>query len=263
MNVMLALLAFYVPCLTMMCFYAHANARRTMLLSLELRDLALKDTLTGLRNRRFLAEFMEHEAEQLRRTWRDHSEDRQRPPQSIGLLLIDLDLFKRVNDEHGHQAGDDVLRQFASVLQEAVRRPDLVVRWGGEEFVVIARDLARPAVWDVADRIRRRVAEQAFQLASGGVLHKTCSIGYSLFPFSTRTPELLTWEQSLALADQALYQAKDTGRNRVVGVSAGEVAVDTSDRLLRAVKDDFAAAVSRGLLALTTEAPSLAVGQER
>jgi diguanylate cyclase (GGDEF)-like protein len=261
-EIMLALLAFYVPCLSMMCYFAHANARRTMLLGLELRDLALQDSLTGLRNRRFLAEFMGHEAEQLRRTWRDHEEDRQRPSQSIGLLLLDLDLFKQVNDAHGHGAGDEVLRQFATVLQDAVRRPDLVVRWGGEEFVVIARDLTRSAVWDVADRIRRRVEEHAFRLPSGETIHKTCSIGYGLFPFSTHTPEILTWEQVLALADHALYEAKRTGRNRVVGVAAGAVAVDKGETLVRAAKDDFGEAVRRGWIALTSDS-AVTLGQER
>jgi diguanylate cyclase (GGDEF)-like protein len=262
-NIMLALIAFYVPVLSMMCYYAHAGVRRTMLLGFELGDLALKDSLTGLRNRRFLTEFMGHEAEQLRRSWRDHEEPLQRPPQSIGLLLLDLDFFKLVNDEHGHAAGDDVLRQFAVVLQDAVRRPDLVVRWGGEEFVVIARDLSRSAVWDVADRIRRKVEEHAFPLSSGGVLRKTCSIGFALFPFSTHSPNVVSWEQALTLADHALYHAKETGRNRVVGIAAGSVAVDKSETLMRAVKDDFAGAVNRGLVSLATEMPRLPLEQER
>jgi diguanylate cyclase (GGDEF)-like protein len=249
-NILLALLAFYIPVLSLMCYYAHAGVRRTILLGLELRDLALQDALTGLRNRRFLTEFMSHEAPQVVRSWNELENETARPSQSIGLLLLDLDAFKAVNDEHGHGAGDEVLRQFAVVLQDALRKPDLVVRWGGEEFVVVARDLARDAVWDLADRIRRQIEAHPFRLPSGDLIHKTCSIGFSLFPFSGKSPDLVGWEQALALADQALYQAKETGRNRVIGIAAGDAAVDKADTLVRAVNDDFGAAAARGLIRL-------------
>ena len=249
-NILLALIFFYVPCLSIICYYAHGGLRRTILLGLELRDLALKDVLTGLRNRRFLTEFMGPEVEQIRRSWREPGGGGTR---SVGLLLIDLDLFKSVNDEHGHGAGDEVLRQLAGVVQETVRRPDLVVRWGGEEFVVVARDLARDAVGDLAVRIRQRVEAHSFRLPSGDTLRLTCSIGFCLFPFSDRKTDLVGWEQALTLADHGLYEAKQTGRNRVVGVVSGEAEVDRGETLLRTVKDDVGGAVERQLIRLVPE----------
>lgn len=172
------------------------------------------------------------------------------------MLILDLDYFKAVNDQHGHDGGDEVLRQFAQVVQEAVRKPDLVVRWGGEEFVVAARELSRDGVWVLAERIRSRIAAHPFRLASGTVVHVTCSIGFGLFPFSPSQPDLLGWEQVLGLADLALYQAKDLGRNRVVGLVAGENAAEGGEALLRAVKEDFAGAVAADLIRLAQEAPA-------
>jgi diguanylate cyclase (GGDEF)-like protein len=256
-KLLLGISAFYLPSLILMCLYAHHGVKKVIVLGLELRDLALKDTLTGLPNRRFLSEFVDREADQALRDWRGKPVPERRAAasgRSVGLLILDLDFFKAVNDQHGHAAGDEVLRQCAKVVQEAVRKPDLVVRWGGEEFVVAARELARDGIAILAERIRSRIADHPFPLRSGKVLRVTCSIGFSLFPFSPQHPELLGWEQVLGLADHALYQAKAQGRNRVVGIVAGEARVEGGEVLVKAVKEDFEAALAADLIRLAPPA---------
>lgn len=261
-NLLLLMIVLYAPVLMLMNLYAHLGLRKTIVLGLELRDLALKDALTGLPNRRFLTEFMEREADQVLRGWRASSEDERRSqaqPQSLGLLVVDLDFFKSVNDEHGHADGDEVLRQLARVLEDAVRKPDIVARWGGEEFVVVVRGLARDALGELSERMRRRVAEHSFRLPSHETVRLSCSIGFGLFPFSESDPELLGWEQVLALADHALYQAKQRGRNRAVGYLRGEAPIGRGETLVRAVKDDLDGATSAGLIRLFSEAPGPAL----
>jgi diguanylate cyclase (GGDEF)-like protein len=260
-RLMVAVAVLYLPSLIFMCLYAHYGVKKVIVLGLELRDLALRDSLTGLPNRRFLAEFVDREALQALRDWRVRPGGDRRAPlgtRSVGLLILDLDAFKGVNDRHGHDAGDEVLRQLAQVIQDAVREPDLVVRWGGEEFVVAARELARDGVSILAERIRTRVAAHPFRLPSGAVVHLTCSIGFALFPFSPRQPELLGWEQVLGLADLALYEAKARGRDRVVGVVCGDAALADGEGLLRAVKDDFAGALYADMIRLAPAAGEMA-----
>ena len=194
----------------------HSSLRNEILLRLRSRELALRDSLTDLHNRRFLEEFMAHETAQILRGWR--RPENAKP--SVKLLIIDLDHFKQVNDEHGHEAGDAVLRQMAALLMDTVRKPDIVVRWGGEEFVVVARDSGRHLPMGLAERIRKRVAAHAFQLPGGRELRRTCSVGFALFPFLEQEPERLGWEEVVALADSGLYLAKEEGRNRWVGLEA-------------------------------------------
>ena len=131
----------------------------------------------------------------------------------LGLLFIDADYFKKVNDEYGHPAGDAVLKRLASVLAGAIRDKDLVARYGGEEFVVL---LAQPTVQGMealAERVRAAVEAERIPIDGGGVVRVTISIGGAIFdpPHSTDAPSNL-----LLTADAALYQAKDAGRNRVL-----------------------------------------------
>jgi len=193
------------------------------LMRLRLRDLANRDTLTGLYNRRFIAEFMETETSLVQRKWGDPARETRRI--SLGLILLDLDFFKAINDTHGHDAGDAVLRTLSRALQETARSSDIVARWGGEEFLVVLREADRDRVGAVAERIRQAVADTRFELPNGRVIRATCSIGYAAFPLSTEHVKASFWEQSLASADAALYTAKQQGRNR--SISAGEVEVTT------------------------------------
>lgn len=162
------------------------------------------DPLTGLSNRRFIQAQLEKLQAQL---------NRQQPQtQSMGLLLLDIDHFKQVNDQHGHAAGDAVLRAVAAVLQQQVRENEYAVRWGGEEFLLLLPQIDPTEFTQVAQRIRLAVA------ATPCEPRVTVSVGIALWP--NPLPELsYQWQQALEVADYALYQAKLSGRNCCVQLS--------------------------------------------
>jgi len=165
----------------------------------SLRDSTLRDPMTGLNNRRFLEEYVETLVASVQRK-RTH----------VAILMLDLDYFKMVNDTYGHDAGDAVLKSLSNVLKQSVRASDLVIRYGGEEFLIILVDSESTAAERVAENIRAAVEALKVQV-SGIVLQKTISIGISDFPTDSDT----FW-QAVKFADVALYQAKEQGRNRVI-----------------------------------------------
>ena len=165
----------------------------------SLRDSTLRDPMTGLNNRRFLEEYVETLVAGVHRK-NSH----------VAILMLDLDYFKMVNDTYGHDAGDAVLKALANVLKQSVRASDLVIRYGGEEFLIILIDSQGDAAVQVAENIRGAVEALKVQVA-GIVLQKTISIGISDFPTDSDT----FW-QAVKFADVALYQAKEKGRNRVI-----------------------------------------------
>ncbi|MFK7989734.1 MAG: GGDEF domain-containing protein [Sandaracinaceae bacterium] len=171
-----------------------ANAR----LHHQLSDLAAIDELTGLLNRRF----------GLRRLREAHSQS-SRTGDGVGVVLFDIDHFKRFNDIHGHAAGDVVLKAVADTLSDTVREYDSVVRWGGEELLLIAPELSTTAVTRCADRLRAAVAAMEVDW-HGTLLKVTVSAGAS----SSSDPNVSV-EALVAQADTALYAAKNAGRNRV------------------------------------------------
>ncbi len=165
----------------------------------NLRDSTLRDPMTGLNNRRFLEEYVETLVASVHRK-KTHA----------AILMLDLDYFKMVNDTHGHDAGDAVLKALANVLKQAVRASDMVIRYGGEEFLIILVDSTAEQAANVAENIRAAV--EALKIQVGGiVLQKTISIGIADFPSDSDT----FW-QAVKFADVALYQAKEQGRNRVI-----------------------------------------------
>lgn len=231
---LLLLLCIYLAALILLAFQMALAYRREIALRLEMAEMALRDNLTQLRNRRALLEFMSLEAEQVLRSWRTTADPAHpKTALSLGILMLDIDHFKTVNDTHGHLAGDAVLKQFAAILEETARKPDMVVRWGGEEFVVVARDTDRKPPSRLAERIRERVKQHAFVLPSGQTIPITCSVGYSVFPFAEKLPALLTWEQIVSVADTGMYFAKTHGRDRSVGIMPGEQIQEGSDILKR------------------------------
>lgn len=165
----------------------------------SLRDSTLRDPMTGLHNRRFLEEYVETLVASVQRK-RVHAT----------IMMLDLDYFKMVNDTYGHDAGDAVLKALAGILRQAVRASDLIIRYGGEEFMIILLDTQGEAAEKVAEGIRLAVENMKVQV-TGVVLQKTISIGLSDFPTDSDT----FW-QTVKFADIALYQAKSSGRNRVV-----------------------------------------------
>ncbi|MBF0454653.1 MAG: diguanylate cyclase [Magnetococcales bacterium] len=164
-----------------------------------LRETALRDPMTGLHNRRFLEEYLDT----LMATTR-------RKGQRLSILIMDLDHFKKVNDTHGHDVGDLVLRSLAKELSSKVRTSDMVIRFGGEEFLVILQESEEYSGPQLAEKIRASVEALKIQIPNG-ILRKTLSIGVAGFPSDGED----VWDVIKA-ADLALYEAKRTGRNRVV-----------------------------------------------
>ncbi len=175
--------------------------RHNVQLSLE---MAITDQLTGLHNRRYMARHLDT-------LMRNAS-----PTKPISFLVLDIDFFKSVNDSHGHDAGDDVLREFANRISASVRGIDLACRYGGEEFVVVMPDTDTAFAYTVAERLRESVEQTPFQIGRGqGSLKVTVSIGLACSAGGQDTAEGL-----LHRADQALYRAKREGRNRVIAEAA-------------------------------------------
>lgn len=160
---------------------------------------ALRDPLTKLFNKRYLLDRLDSELKFARR----HDAP-------ISLLLLDLDHFKKINDTHGHLAGDAVLVNLAGVLSKAVRNEDVVARFGGEELAIILRAIPIEPAVSLAERLRRLV-ERTLTVHQGRELRATASIGVAGYP-STNAE---TVERLLDTADKALYRAKHAGRNRV------------------------------------------------
>ncbi|WP_229416174.1 GGDEF domain-containing protein [Pseudoduganella armeniaca] len=185
--------------------------------------MSLCDPLTGLHNRRYLASRIDSDLAQAvrQRHARGRAQRQAAAHDDLVFVMLDMDHFKAVNDVHGHGAGDAVLKQLAAILQEEVRDADVVVRWGGEEFLVIARPTSCAEAHLLAERLRARVAAHAFDIGGGTILRKTCSIGFASYPFAQPGQPQPRWEDVVELADQCLYAAKTSGRDMWVGVVPG------------------------------------------
>lgn len=169
-----------------------------------LKDLALIDDLTQLHNTRALRTGMKDDYERSVRLGRP-----------VSILMVDVDHFKRVNDRHGHAAGDAVLRKVAEVLRGTVRGADVCARYGGEEFVVLGPGTTEQGAMVLAERLRAAVQNAAAELPGGGPLSVTISIGVA----AAEGDEAPSLDEVLRRADAAMYQAKKSGRNRVVSWS--------------------------------------------
>lgn len=166
----------------------------------RLEMASLTDTLTGLANRRYLMEqFPRLIAEP-------------RSSAGIAIMIIDLDALKPINDQHGHAAGDEVIIEVARTLRQAIRPDDVLARWGGDEFVVVAQAHHVELACMLAERVRERIAKMKCVLPRGAVVRTSCSIGLTCLPFVPGNPDAVSWEQAIKIADLALYRAK-RGRN--------------------------------------------------
>jgi diguanylate cyclase (GGDEF)-like protein len=169
--------------------------------------------------------------------------------------MIDLDNFKTINDTAGHAAGDAVLRQLRDILDDTCRSSDIAIRWGGDEFLLVARDSSPENLEQMAERIRSRIAEHVFEIGNGRVVRTTCSIGYACYPFLRSRLDAFTWEQVINVADRALYVAKNSGRNAWVGFHSNE---NTGpDGLLATLTRDPAGLVEEGSIEVRTSFASV------
>ena len=176
----------------------------------RLEHASLTDPLTGLSNRRHFSLQMPAECARALRRCEDGDRDH-----ALGLLLVDCDHFKRINDVHGHAVGDAVLVEIAARLRQQARDGDMLMRWGGEEFLLVLRDTDRGGLAAAAQRVLGCIAGRPFVFAVEP-LAVTCSVGVCAFPFRLDAPLAQSLDDCLRLADAALYKAKHQGRNRAV-----------------------------------------------
>ncbi len=222
-----------------------ANAR--------LEELSLSDPLTGLRNRRFLAQHLATDVALTLRRYEDWRADPEEPaPQDADIVffLVDLDNFKIVNDRFGHYAGDLLLMAMRERLQEVFRESDFVARWGGDEFLTVARATPRSDAPVIAERIREAVAGRPFPVGGDQSIDASVSVGFAAFPFVPAAPNAVSWFQAVRIADHALYMAKEAGRNTWFGLGATP---STDPELLAAELESSAAELVRaGALEVVT-----------
>ena len=212
-----------------------AQRRALEALNDVVRRQSQEDVLTGLKNRRFLSEWM---LEANRRRASDGGVARGREP--MLLIVIDIDHFKDVNDQFGHAAGDQVLTEFAGILRDCHRDSDLIVRWGGEEFVWLCPDTPISAAVTLCNRLRAALSARPIQ-AEGRSTTLTVSMGFSEVPPWPGTSA--DWQLAMRVADAALYECKSTGRDRWLGYRAG--ATPDPDAIRKA---DVASLVANGNL---------------
>ncbi|NOX26583.1 MAG: sensor domain-containing diguanylate cyclase [Gammaproteobacteria bacterium] len=171
----------------------------------RIKLLGLTDTLTGANNRRYFDQRLEEELEISRRSH-----------QPLACIMLDADHFKRINDQYGHQTGDTVLKQITQLARAELRGSDVLARYGGEEFVALLTHTDTVVAKEIAERIRRSVAQQTFTSTDGQVFRLTLSVGIATT--NSLSGGVINSADLVAYADRALYDAKEHGRNRVVAI---------------------------------------------
>ncbi len=169
------------------------------------------DSLTNIYNRRAFDEFAQ---KSVLRSQRDRT--------PISIIIMDVDLFKLVNDQYGHQVGDKVLQEFSLRLKNSLRQYDIIARYGGEEFALLLPDTSTSTAMVIAEKLRNSIAQPVFCLEGGAELSVTASFGVA-----TNQGKNIDWQHLISLADQALYHAKESGRN-CVKLHSADVHVITS-----------------------------------
>jgi len=199
-------------------FIQHRSLNRELSrTNVVLQEASLTDPLTALRNRRYFSATIDADVSQ---ALRSHADNHDRHTRDLVFYLIDADNFKEVNDEYGHDVGDAVLVEMARRLSSSVRHSDVLVRWGGEEFLIVSRYTDRGEAELLAQRVLSSVADTPFSMGpSGQTMRRTCSMGWAAFPWFPDDPRAVSYEEVLTIADRGLNRAKQTGKNCAVGMS--------------------------------------------
>ncbi|WP_181898314.1 diguanylate cyclase [Alteromonas aestuariivivens] len=204
-----------------------------------LEQVSLRDPLTGLYNRHYLEAQLPGEIQRCQhsfvQTAHTHAQD-----QDLLCFVLDIDNFKRINDDYGHLAGDRFLMQFTKVIRDVFRQTDLLIRWGGEEFLVICRNANRYDMCMLAERFRAAVTEETFYLTDELSIKGSCSIGFCSLPLYRHHPYKLDWQRTFSIMDYCLYAAKNSGKNCWVGVIEGLMEQQGSTRATHHIEQKFA-----------------------
>jgi len=200
----------------------------------RLEMVSFTDSLTGLANRRYLMQ-------QFPRMLTE-----QKSAAGLAIMIIDLDALKPINDQHGHAAGDELIIEISRTLKQAIRPDDVLVRWGGDEFVVVAHAQHVEHACMLAERIRERIAKMKCVLPRGAVVRTSASIGLTCLPFVPGKPEAVSWEHAIKIADLALYRAK-RGRNAWRGWFGTE-SVANLHSVISAVESNVDGLIANGVI---------------
>jgi diguanylate cyclase (GGDEF)-like protein len=219
----------------------------------ELEEASLTDPLTGLRNRRFFSAEVGREIANIVRAFRPAGGGPPPEGRDAVFYLVDLDHFKEINDLFGHDIGDAVLVEVAVRLGRVVRRGDWLVRWGGEEFLIVLREGNRNEANLLAERILLAVSREPFDLGNGRTLWRTCSVGWAVFPCLPAAPEAVSYEDVLRLADKALLLAKRSGRHQSIGFLLSEEL--SAEEAQAAVRRSAEESADKGLMLVRSQGP--------
>ena len=214
----------FILILLMLLVYIRFSQKRR--LARQYKELSIVDTLTGLKNRRFLEQNIKRELGYIKRTQgtKDSNE--------LGIYLIDIDHFKQVNDTYGHAAGDKVLIEFARRINTAIRDVDLFVRWGGEEFLLVARlEHGQKSMMALANRLSEAAKKSPYQVDKNTEIEVTCTIGAVTYPCADKSTMDISWNKLVKLSDMALYYGKHKQRDCWVCIES-IVQPESWDRLL-------------------------------
>jgi diguanylate cyclase (GGDEF)-like protein len=181
-----------------------------------LEHASITDPLTGIRNRRFFAEMIDAD---VARTLRAFASDPGPASQDLIFYLVDIDNFKEVNDRFGHGSGDRVLIDVAHRIGSVMRASDVLLRWGGEEFLIVSRFADRRQADALALRVMHAIRQEPFVILDSVCVWRTCSIGWAAYPWQEENATAVGYEQVLHYADEALNQAKGSGKDRAVGMT--------------------------------------------
>ena len=209
--------------------------------NLELQEISFTDALTGVWNRRYLEEILAAEAGQVLRNYeRARGGDiRKLDHRDLVFIMVDVDFFKQVNDLHGHPAGDRFLQRVAERLTKVVRKSDVLVRWGGEEFLIMSRSADPAGTPAFCERILDVMASEIFDLGHGICVRKTCSVGWAPFPWSRGAYQSPLRGRDHRTRGRGALPCKGRGRNQGIGILPGDGALATPQAItLTALQDD-------------------------
>lgn len=205
---------------------------------IALERASLMDPLTGLYNRQYLNNQLPQEINRAQQAYLLSREGTlTNSPSDMLCFLLDIDNFKHVNDTYGHMAGDRILTDLAKVMRSVFRPSDMLIRWGGEEFLAVCRNTNRLEAVALADRLHQGIHDHDFHVSQQHSLHITCSIGFCVLPLYPSEPARLDWDSYFGLLDECLYAAKRSGKDCWIGLT-GEKS-EAADRPTSRLEEKF------------------------
>lgn len=208
-NLMYAIIAIFI----LVVVFGLLQIRQKLRQAKRFKALSQRDSLTGLHNRMYFERRIQRALDAV------NLANREEDNKSLAVYLFDIDYFKKLNDSYGHDVGDEVLKEFANRVTHALREQDMLVRWGGEEFLVVAKVDDEEDFYNIAQRIHLAVTQHPFIMPNGLELPVTCTVGGIMCPYLADIDQVPHWRTLVQLADTAMYYGKSQGRNRWVCIS--------------------------------------------